>query len=100
MIEIDCLPLHCDCNIYSTTPHIYSQHRAKVTGRVVPIETLELSLKHVPESIKLLAPMVDYFCELDNSPNSEEVVLKTEGVTCDSFRDAWAQTCPFPQGKM
>eukprot|EP00986_Skeletonema_menzelii_P002781 scaffold790_cov149-Skeletonema_menzelii.AAC.26 len=77
-----------------------AKHRAKVTGRVVPTETLELSLKHVPESIKLLAPMVDYFCELDNSPNSKEVVLKTEGVTCDSFRDAWAQTCPFPQGKM
>lgn len=78
-----------------------AKHRAKVTGRVVPIETLELSLKHVPQSIKLLAPMVDYFCELDNSPDSEEIVLKTEGVTCDSFRDAWAQTCPFPQkGKM
>jgi len=77
-----------------------AKHRAKVTGRVVPIETLELSLKHVPESIKILAPLVDYFCELDNPPDSDEIVLKTEGVTWDSFRDTWAQTCPLPQKRM
>ena len=65
----------------------------------MPIETLELSLKHVPQSIKILRHLVDYFCELDNSPYSEEVAIKTEGVTCDSFRDNWAQTCPL-KGKM
>jgi predicted kinase len=98
------LSLHSEYIIYSTTLHFNSQHRAKVTGRVVPIETLELSLKHVPQSIKLLAPMADFFCELDNSPDAKEVVLKTEGITWDSFRDTWAQTCPYPtttqRGKM
>ena len=75
-----------------------------MTGRIVPKETLEMSLKHVPQSIKLLAPMSDFFCELDNSPDSKEVALKTKGVTWDSFRDTWAQTCPWPtieqRGKM
>lgn len=59
--------------------------RAKKTGRVIPIETLEKSLEHVPLSVKKLAGCVDFFCELDNS--SEEVALKTEGsMTWDIFR--------------
>ena len=70
-------------------------HRAKETGRVVPIETLELSLSQVPISVKKLAPDADCFCELDNSPTSGEVSLKTEGMTWDEFRDNWAQTCPW-----
>lgn len=90
---------------YSMTLYfnVNSQHRAKVTGRIVPKETLEMSLKHVPQSIKLLSPIADFFCELDNSPGSEEVALKTIGITIDSFRDNWAQTCPWPtqqRGKM
>ena len=56
--------------------------RAKKTGRVIPIETLEKSLEHVPLSVKKLAGCVDFFCELDNS--SEEVALK--GMTWDIFR--------------
>lgn len=71
-------------------------HRAKETGRVVPTETLENSLRQVPISVKKLAPIADFFAELDNAVG--EVKLKTEGVTWDSFRDNWAQTCPWTPG--
>lgn len=73
-----------------------AERRGKETGRVVPIETLQDSLTQVPESVKLLAPLTDYFCELHNAPNSRDVVLATDGITWDSFRDNWAQTCPWP----
>jgi len=66
-------------------------HRAKMTGRVVPTETLENSLRQVPISVKKLAPMADFFAELDNAAG--EVKMTTEGITWDSFRDNWAQTC-------
>ena len=62
-----------------------------------------MSLLQVPISIKKLAPMADFFCELDNAPGTDEVTIKTEGITWDSFRDKWAQTCPWPseqRGKM
>ena len=72
------------------------QTRALVTGRVVPRDTLEMSLKQVPISIKKLAPLSDFFCELDNAPGADEITITTEGITWDSFRDAWAQTCPWP----
>ena len=76
-----------------------AKKRAKDTGRVVPIETLEESLKQVPISVKKLAPMADFFCELDNSPTLGEVTLNTEGITWDLFRDNWAQTCPWVPGQ-
>eukprot|EP00581_Thalassiosira_minuscula_P006305 CAMPEP_0183746956 /NCGR_PEP_ID=MMETSP0737-20130205/67020_1 /TAXON_ID=385413 /ORGANISM="Thalassiosira miniscula, Strain CCMP1093" /LENGTH=406 /DNA_ID=CAMNT_0025982663 /DNA_START=266 /DNA_END=1486 /DNA_ORIENTATION=- len=79
-----------------------AKNRAKDTGRVVPIETLELSLKQVPISVRKLAPQADFFCELDNSPTSKEVMLQTEGITWDSFLSNWAQTCLWvpDHGKM
>mmetsp|Transcript_3614 Transcript_3614/g.8001 ORF Transcript_3614/g.8001 Transcript_3614/m.8001 type:complete len:101 (+) Transcript_3614:56-358(+) len=73
--------------------------RAKETGRLVPRETLEMSLKQVPISVNILAPMADFFCELDNSPTSGDVTMTTESITWDSFRDNWAQTCPWVPGQ-
>lgn len=75
-----------------------AKNRAKDTGRVVPPDTLKLSLKQVPISVSKLASKVDFFCEIDNSPNLNEVKLVTESITWDSFRDNWAQTCPWVPG--
>lgn len=80
------------------------KNRAKVTGRVIPEGTLEMALKQVPISIEKLSQKVDFFCELDNSRDSGEIAIKTPGVTWDSFRNNWLQTCPWPgprqNGKM
>ncbi|KAL7427769.1 hypothetical protein ACHAXH_000836 [Discostella pseudostelligera] len=73
-------------------------NRAKNTGRVVPIETLEKSLEQVPVSVKKLAPLADFFCELDNSQSTSsggEVIIRTPGITWNTFRANWAQTCPW-----
>ena len=77
-----------------------AEKRARTTGRVVPIESLEKSLKQVPISVKKLAPLADFFCELDNSydfasSGGNEVRMITEGITWDTFRENWAQTCPW-----
>ncbi len=79
---------------------MYNQTRALVTGRVVPRETLEMSLQQVPKSIEKLAPLADFFCELDNAPGESEIKIRTDGITWDSFRDAWAQTCPWPPNQL
>lgn len=75
-----------------------AERRGRETGRVVPRATLEESFRHVPVSVNRLAPSADFFCELDNSSDLDEVRLKTEGVTWDSFRDNWAQTCAGSPG--
>ena len=74
----------------------FSQKRAIATGRVVPEQTLDAAMKQVPISVNKLAPMVDYFCEIDNSKDSGELTLKTPGVTWESFQTNWMQTCPWP----
>lgn len=76
-----------------------AEKRARETGRIVPHESLEMSLEQVPISVKKLAPLADFFCELDNSYDAaeggSEVRMITQGITWDAFRDNWAQTCPW-----
>ena len=71
--------------------------RAIQTGRVVPETTLDEAIQQVPISVEKLAPLADYFCEIDNSQDSGEITLKTPGVTWESFQINWLQTCPWPQ---
>jgi hypothetical protein len=69
-----------------------------VTGRVVPEELLEETLRTVPASVKILAPYVDYHVELSNAAN-EEIKLVTEGETWDHFTSKWLQTCAWVPSK-
>mmetsp|Transcript_2937 Transcript_2937/g.6358 ORF Transcript_2937/g.6358 Transcript_2937/m.6358 type:complete len:634 (-) Transcript_2937:139-2040(-) len=71
--------------------------RAKRTGRVVPRETLEGSLEQVPKSVKILSPLADFFCELNNPPDAEIEIL-TEGLDWDTFQVNWLQTCAYVPG--
>jgi len=73
--------------------------RAKKTGRVVPKETLEMALEQVPKSVKILAPLTDYFCELDNSPDADDIEIRTEGQDWAKFQSNWLQTCAWVPGK-
>jgi hypothetical protein len=70
------------------------QDRSKITGRVVPRSTLEQALHQVPKSVRELAPLSDFFCEIHNPPKSEEVQIATEGLNWEQFRRTWAQKCP------
>lgn len=63
--------------------------RAVATGRTVPTDVLEAALEQVPRSVKILAPLVDYYAQLDNA---EEIKLvKPEGHTWEDFRQVWHQ---------
>jgi len=70
--------------------------RSKVTGRVVPKEKIEMALEAVPRSVKLLGPLADFFCELWNSPEEEDVQISTAGVGWNEFSKVWQQSCPPP----
>lgn len=67
--------------------------RAKKTGRVVPKETLEMALDQVPRSVKVLAPLADYFAELNNAPNTIDIELLNQDEDWDDFQCQWLQTC-------
>lgn len=62
-----------------------------MTGRVVPRTLLEKTIKQVPESVKKLAPLVDYHVELFNPAGDEEISIVTEGETWDGFQSHWIQ---------
>lgn len=68
------------------------QERSLVTGRVVPEETLEAALRQVPESVKVLGPLSDFYCELNNPPDND-IELLTEGLDWDTFSSLWSQSC-------
>ena len=72
-----------------------AEARSRVTGRVVPRDRIEMALEAVPASVRRLAPLVDFICELHNSPDAEGGIrIVTEGVTWEDFGRVWQQSCP------
>ncbi|CAJ1913409.1 unnamed protein product [Cylindrotheca closterium] len=70
--------------------------RALSTGRIVPIEVLEAALDQVPKSVKILAPQVDYYAEVNNPEKVPDVELvKPVGSTWEDFRKTWLQTVAY-----
>jgi len=66
--------------------------RAVLTGRIVPEELLERAMEEVPKSVKILAPLVDYYAEIHNPPDADDVELvKPEGSNWKEFRQQWIQ---------
>lgn len=53
------------------------KERASITGRLVPKELINESFDQVPKSMKVLAPMVDYFVEVFNPDNSNDTQIIT-----------------------
>ena len=70
--------------------------RSRVTGRVVPKDKIEMALKTVPESVKRLGPLADFFCELWNSPEKDDVQIISDGIGWKKFTKVWEQNCPPP----
>jgi len=51
-----------------------AKERGEATGRVIPMKTLLMALEQVPRSVKILGPLADYFCKLNNAPGKEIVI--------------------------
>jgi predicted kinase len=95
---IDCRMRHFSLlsfQIGLTTFLVYCQERAMMTGRVVPRETLEMALDQVPRSVRILGPLVSYFCELNNAPGAVDIELVSDIETWQSFESKWHQTCAW-----
>eukprot|EP00547_Thalassionema_nitzschioides_P002208 CAMPEP_0194216154 /NCGR_PEP_ID=MMETSP0156-20130528/18425_1 /TAXON_ID=33649 /ORGANISM="Thalassionema nitzschioides, Strain L26-B" /LENGTH=361 /DNA_ID=CAMNT_0038944853 /DNA_START=54 /DNA_END=1140 /DNA_ORIENTATION=- len=61
----------------TATPEVVYERaarRAKKTGRVVPAETLELSIQQVPRSVSVLRPLADFYAHIDNAPGALSLV--------------------------
>lgn len=75
-----------------------AEERGILTGRVIPPELLEAAIEQVPKSVKVLGPLADYFCELNNPPD-EEISILTANETWDTFQSRWLQTCAWVPGR-
>jgi hypothetical protein len=63
-----------------------------MTGRVVPKKTLEEAMEQVPRSVNLLKSLVDYYAEINNPPNANDVeLIKPEGSSWEEFSRQWIQ---------
>lgn len=63
-----------------------AEKRAKQTGRVVPRKLLEQTIHDVPESVKKLAPLVDYHAAISNNDTIEIL-----NGTWEEFQEKWVQ---------
>ncbi len=53
---------------------------------------LQDAIDQVPKSVKILAPMVDYYAEINNAPDVDDIELvKPEGSNWSEFRQQWIQ---------
>jgi hypothetical protein len=53
---------------------------------------LEKVLDQVPKSIEVLAPLVDYYAEINNPPGAEDVeLIQPAGSTWEEFGRQWVQ---------
>mmetsp|Transcript_17804 Transcript_17804/g.18020 ORF Transcript_17804/g.18020 Transcript_17804/m.18020 type:complete len:84 (-) Transcript_17804:587-838(-) len=52
-----------------------------------------MALDQVPRSVKVLAPLADYFAELNNAPNTIDIELLNQDEDWDDFQCQWLQTC-------
>ncbi|CAN0498668.1 unnamed protein product, partial [Ectocarpus sp. 12 AP-2014] len=68
--------------------------RGLTTGRVIPPAVLLDTIRAVPRSVEMLAPLADYYVRIDNVGDDGRLimpVLATAGETWESFRRTFAQ---------
>lgn len=62
----------------------------------MPSHILERAIEQVPESVKILAPMVDYYAEINNAPGVDDIeLIKPENSNWPEFRQQWMQYVLF-----
>ena len=49
-------------------------NRAKVTGRIVPEDVILTTLRKLPESIRILSPLVDFLATFENEEREPRLV--------------------------
>ena len=79
--------------------HARAASRAKQTGRVIPHSTLEDSLRQVPQSVRQLSPLVDFYAQLHNAENNQVSIEAPSNLTWQTFRTTWIQTCPVDRSR-
>ena len=53
-------------------------------------------MEQVPRSVKILAPLVDYYAEINNAQDVDDIeLIKPEGSTWEEFRQQWIQYVLF-----
>mmetsp|Transcript_10418 Transcript_10418/g.15844 ORF Transcript_10418/g.15844 Transcript_10418/m.15844 type:complete len:319 (+) Transcript_10418:216-1172(+) len=70
-----------------------AQMRAKVTGRVVPMELILETMEKIPRAIEELSPYADFVCTFRNEETPELIYTSTGDLSLTGFRDQWHMTC-------
>ena len=65
--------------------------RAAVTGRHVPVEEIDDSIRRVPRSVQSLAPLADFIAVVDNSAERPFLVEYCDRDACYTCIDEWDQ---------
>lgn len=65
--------------------------QAHVTGRVIPEEVIDFALELLPESLHLVSPLADYYCDISNNDENDLAII-TDGEDWKTFRANFQQT--------
>ena len=88
--------------LYVTAPtdEIYQrvEQRGASTGRAVPPEFLERSMREVPEAIERLKPLSDFFLHVHNAQEEPPPGAETDGVVAGEREAASSTTPSSPDG--
>lgn len=95
----DSYPLNKLAIIHVTAPRdtIFqrAEERGKLTGRIVPRETLIEAMEQVPHSVNILKDLVNVYVEINNPSDADIHISNDENMSWESFRSIWKQTCAF-----
>ena len=64
------------------------KERGIKTGRVIPMETMIMTIEQVPRSVEILQKLVDVFVEIDN-PDDSDIVITSSEMDWDMFKSIW-----------
>ena len=64
------------------------KERGIKTGRVIPMETMIMTIEQVPRSVEILQKLVDIFVEIDN-PDDSDIVITSSEMDWDMFKSIW-----------
>lgn len=82
-----------------TAPHHLimerAQKKALQTGREISEESIEHIMSLIPNSLNVLKPVVDFFCEIHNGEDECELV---GDIDWDEFEFIFQQTCAWKPG--
>jgi Zeta toxin len=75
-----------------------AEKKSKQTGRMIHQDSILKSLETIPSSLEMVLPSVDFFCEIENGPDSYSIVEGGSVKDWDEFHTVFLQSCAWKPG--